>query len=173
MPAPSRTRRYGGGITGVSSGADLRVISKQLRRMNDKEITRRFRAELRAVAQPLVPVVRQAALDIPVNGESGSTGLRGRLSKSVHLNVRTTGRRAGVSIQADAKRMPSGQKALPAYMEGTKPRWRHPVFGREDDPWAQQDAHPWFYPALKSLGVRGRAGVQAVVDSITRDITLK
>jgi hypothetical protein len=156
----------------VSSGADLRVISKQLRRMNDKEITRRFRTELRAVAKPLVPVVKQAALEIPVKGESGSTGLRQRLSKAVHLIVRTTGRRATVAILADAKRMPNGQKALPAYMEGTKEHWRHPVFG-DDENWAEQDAHPWFYPALKTLGVRGRAGIEAVVESITKDITLK
>lgn len=160
------------GIETVSSGADLRVISKQLRRMNNREITRRFRTELRAAAKPLVPVVKQAALDIPVKGTSGSTGLRKRLSKSVHMNVRTTGRKAGVSIQADAKRMPNGQKALPAYMEGTKERWRHPVFGNDDN-WVMQDAHPWFYPALKTLGVRGRAGVEAVVESITRNITLK
>jgi len=157
----------------LRSGADLRLIAKKLRRMNDREIKRRLRQGLRAAAKPLVPVVKQAALDIPVKGTSGSTGLRKRLSKSVHLNVRTTGRKAGVSIQADAKRMPNGQKALPAYMEGTKPRWRHPVYGREDDPWADQDAHPWFYPALKDLGARGRTAVEAVVDSVTRDITLK
>jgi hypothetical protein len=168
-----RRSRRSAGITGVSSGADLRVISKQLRRMNDKEITRRFRTELRAAAQPLVPVARQAALDIPVIGESGSTGLRKRLSKSVHLIVRTTGRRATVAILADAKRMPDHQKALPAYMEGTKEHWRHPVFGQWLEGQPDQDAHPWFYPALKTLGVRGRAGIEAVVESITRDITLK
>jgi hypothetical protein len=166
-------RRYVGGDAMVRSGADLRVIAKQLRRMDNKEITRRFRNELRAVAKPLVPVVKRAALDIPVKGTSGSTGLRKRLSKSVHLTVRTTGKRAGVNIRADAKRMPSGQGALPAYSEGTKSPWRHPVYGNPDIPWAEQDATPWFYPALKSLGLRGRAGIEAVVDSITRNITLK
>jgi hypothetical protein len=156
----------------LRSGADLRMIAKELRRMDDREIKKRLRQGLRAAAKPLVPAVKQAALDIPVKGTSGSTGLRKRLSKSVHLNVRTTGRRAGVSIQADAKRMPNGQKALPALTEGTKYPWRHPVFGNEEN-WVTQDAHPWFYPALKTLGARGRTAVDAVVDSITRDITLK
>jgi len=165
----SYVRTRDGGL--VRSGKDLQQISRELRRMDNREVTKRFRRELRAAAQPLVPAARRAALDIPVNGTSGSTGLRKRLARSVRLIVRTTGRNAGVAILADPARMPAGQKALPAYMEGTKQPFRHPVFGRTDDPWEVQEAHPWFYPAMRSLGARGRIGVAAVINSISRDIT--
>lgn len=162
-------RTRDGGL--VRSGKDLQEISHELRRMGDKEVTRRFRKELRAAAAPLVPVARQAALDIPVKGTSGSTGLRKRLAKSVQLISRSTGKRAGVFILANPKRMPDKQKALPAYMEGTKAPWRHPRWGRKDEPWVEQDPHPWFYPAMRSAGARGRIAAAAVINSISRDIT--
>lgn len=160
-------RTRDGGL--VRSGKDLQEIGRELRRMNNREVTKRFRRELRAAAAPLVPVARQAALDIPVKGTSGSTGLRKRLAKSVRLIVRTTGKRAGVAILADPARMPDKQKALPAYMEATKSPWRHPVFG--NDVWVTQESHPWFYPAMRSAGARGRIAAVAVINSISRDIT--
>jgi hypothetical protein len=170
MPAPSRIRSYSkpGTFQVRATGADLSEISRELRRMNDKAIIRQFRTELRAAAAPLVPAVRTSIDAIPVKGTSGSTGLRARLKKAVTLRVRTSGKNAQVSILMSTAKMPSGQRALPAYMEGTKSPWRHPVFGNTDN-WRQQDSHPFFYRTVRPLG----AGAKVAVNKITADITRK
>ncbi|MCQ9178951.1 hypothetical protein KMT30_07875, partial [Streptomyces sp. IBSBF 2953] len=49
----------------VRTGDDLRRISRELNRMGDAEIKKRFRKELRAVAQPYVPLVRNSIKSIP------------------------------------------------------------------------------------------------------------
>jgi hypothetical protein len=152
------------------TGKDLRVIGAELRHQgNGREISKKFRRELRATAAPIVPVVRASALAIPVKGTSGSTGLRKRLARSVKLTVRTAGRTAGVRIQADPKWMPDHQKSLPQMMEGTKP-FRHPVFG-DRAVWRSQESHPWFFPVVERLGPLSRAAAARVIRDITREIT--
>jgi len=167
--AQRKSRAGAPNIQLLHTGADLRQVSKELRRMNDKEITKRFRKELRAAAAPFVPAVRAAIDDIPVKGTSGSTGLRKRLKKDTKLPVRTVGKNASVSIGLPGAGMPSGQRALPAAMEGTK-KWRHPVFG-DTDVWVQQEPHPYFYRTVRPMGVAAKAAVNRVVNQITRDIT--
>jgi hypothetical protein len=159
---------------GLAGGKDLRRISLELRRMDDKTIKKKLRRELVAAAAPMVPAVRAAIGAIPVKGTSGSTGLRKRLQKATRLRVRTVGRQAGVAILVDPKRMPDGQKALPKYMEGLKP-WRHPVFA--DDPnrqawtWVSQTPRPYFFRTVRPLGLRSKIAVSKVVTDITHDIT--
>lgn len=152
----------------LAHGKDLARISRELRRMDDRELKKRFRQELRAAAAPLVPAVRASIAAIPVKGTSGSTGLRQRLQKATRLQVRTAGRNAMVRIRVDGARMPSGERSLPEMMEGTK-RWRHPTYGHE--PWKTQDPHPYFFKVVRPLGTTSRVAVNRVVDSITRDIT--
>ena len=151
-----------------ATGADLREISRGLRAQDQKEITRQFRREVRAVAAPFVPAVRASIAAIPVKGTSGSTGLRKRLQKATRLKVKTTGHEAQVAVLVDSARMPDGEKALPKDMEGLQ-RWRHPVFGHE--PWKTQEPHPYFFRAVRPLGASSRVAVGRVVAGISRDIT--
>jgi hypothetical protein len=152
-----------------ASGQDLAEVSRKLRKAGDKEAARQFRTELRAAAAPLVPAVRASIAAIPVKGTSGSTGLRKSLQKAVTLRVRTSGKNAQVSVLMSTAKMPSGHKALPAMMEGTK-RWRHPVFGNEDV-WVSQDAHPYFFKVVRAGGPAAKAAVNRAVGNITRKIT--
>lgn len=154
----------------VHSGNDLRRITRELRKMNQKEILKRFRKELRAVAVPLVPVVRTSIKNIPSKRAFAATGLRGQLSRATRVEIKTAGRSAGVAIRVDGRKMPTHMKALPAYMEGRKKPWRHPVFGH--DVWvAQQPPHPYFYSALRVAGPAAGAAVDRVIRGITRDVT--
>lgn len=156
----------------VRGGADLARIVKELRSVSagyGAEIRRRMLREIRAEAKPLVPQVRRAILSIPTKGE-GSTGLRRRMAKAVTLAVRLSGRDAGVTIRVDGRKMPAGQKNLPAYMEGSKRPWRHPVFGNRDT-WVAQPSHPYFFKIVRPFGARARRGVLRALDSISRDIT--
>lgn len=170
-------------MTGIRvTGKDLKRISKELKAQDSKAITKEFRTGLRAAAKPMVPAVQASIAAIPVKGSAGSTGLRKRLSKAVTLRVKTTGKNTRVSILVSPAKMPDGQMALPALMEGLRP-WRHPVFGedaatrilvhgnREDAPWADQDAHPYFFKVVRPMGAAAKVAVSKVARDIERKIT--
>lgn len=150
---------------------DLSRLSRELRRMDNREVTKRMRKELRKSARPLVPIVRSSIRRIPSKTPYRIGGLRSDLSKATRLEVKTTGRNARVSIRVDGRKMPNHSKAVQAYMEGVKPRWRHPVFGNREV-WVQQPAQPYFYKVVApAAGPRSRVAVNYVLDGIIRDIT--
>jgi len=155
---------------GLHHGTELRVIAKELRAMDQRKVLAQFRRELRAAAAPMVPAARAAALAIPAKGPK-STGLRKALAKSVKLSVRTAGPLAGVAVMADGRKMPSGEGRLPAYMEGEL-RWRHPVYGNRNA-WVTQPPRPWFYRAVRPLGIAARVAVNRALNRIGDDITGK
>jgi hypothetical protein len=153
----------------LRQSGDLRRVARELRRMDDAELKKRFRRELRAAARPLVPRVRQSIRSIPSSRGYSPDGLRGSLSKAVKLEVKTSGRQAGVAIRVDGRKMPSHMKSLPSMVEGKK-RWRHPVFGNREV-WVDQPKEPYFYNALRTAGPAARRAVSRVLDGISRDIS--
>lgn len=153
----------------MRTGADLKRISKELRRMNDKEIKKRFTREMRAAAKPIVPAVRTAIRNIPSKRGYSADGLRGRMAAATKLEVRTVGKDAGVRIRVDGRKMPDKQKALQSYMEGVKPRWRHPVFGH--DVWVQQRSHPYFFRTVDPLAARTQVQIFKAIDQVGKDIS--
>lgn len=154
----------------LRGGEDLRKISRELRAAgNGRTVRKQLSKELRAAALPMVPAVRASIRAIPATGGQ-SSGLRTRLARATRLRVNTVGRNAGVAVLVDGKKMPAGEKALPAYLEGTKRPWRHPVFG-DTDVWVTQKSHPYFYRIVAPMGWRSRSAVNRVLDNITRKIT--
>lgn len=153
-------------------GKDLARIVRELKRMDDKELLKRFRKDLRATARPLVVAVRASIRQIPSSQRYKADGLRGLLSKATNLQVKTVGRQASVIIRVDGRKMPDRSKAVQSYMEGERPyhRWRHPVFGNTEA-WVQQPPQPYFYRVMDRAGPRARLGVNKVIDQISRDIT--
>lgn len=138
--------------------------------MDDKELLKRFRKELRGAARPLVPLVRSSIRSIPSSRPYTAAGLRGRLSKATTLEVKTSGKQAVVAIRVDGRKLPTRSKAVAAYMEGSKPRWRHPVFGNREA-WVQQPPQPYFYKVMRAAGPLARLSVNRVMSQVTRDIT--
>jgi hypothetical protein len=147
-----------GDLKRLSRALGKTAEGRQLRR----ELTRGFRDVLR----PYVPRERAAYLAAPSQERRPArwrgVPLRVLLAKSVRIEVRTTGRLAGARIRADGRRMPDGFKALPAYWEGTKPRWRHPVFG-DRDTWVDQRPHPLFYRTLRPTEHAARQQVGVIL----------
>jgi hypothetical protein len=159
----------GGGVTVRDSG-DLRRIAKELKAMNDKELKKKLSKELRAAARPLVPVTRKAIRAIPSSRSYSAAGLRGRMSKAVRTEVKTSGKQAGVRIRVDGRKMPAKQGALPAYMEGSKKPWRHPVYGNREV-WVVQTAKPYFYKTLRpKAGPAARKAVNRVITDVSKQI---
>lgn len=138
--------------------------------MDDKRLKKEFRKGLRAAAKPMVPAVRAAIQQIPSKQPYQSDGLRGLMSKAVKLEVKTTGRQAGVRIRVDGRRMPAHMRALQAYMEGKKKPWRHPVWGNREV-WVKQDPKPYFYKTVMPMASRARQGVNRAADRVAQQIT--
>lgn len=163
-------RARGGGVTVRDSG-DLRRIARELRAMDDKELKKRLSKELRAAAKPLVPITRKAIRAIPSSRSYRAAGLRGRMSKAVRIEVRPTGKQAGVRIRVDGRKMPANQGSLPAYMEGSKKPWRHPTYGNRTA-WVTQSAKPYFYKTLRpKAGPLARKAVNRVLTDVSKEIT--
>jgi len=155
---------------GLRHGRDLTRIVRELKQMNDKEVLKRFRKELRAAGRPLVPMVRASIRQIPSKRPYRADGLRGQLSRATTLEVKTVGKQASAVIRVDGRKMPNRAKAVQSYMEGAKPRWRHPVFGHREV-WVQQPPQPYFYKVMNRAGPFARLAVNRVIDQISRDIT--
>ncbi|MGW1000480.1 hypothetical protein [Streptomyces sp. NPDC002520] len=153
----------------VRDSGDLRRISRELRAMDDKKVKTKFRRELRKAAQPLVPKVRASIRNIPSKRAYSPDGLRGSLSRATRIEVKTTGREAGVAIRVDGRKMPGHMKSLPSMVEGKK-RWRHPVFGNREV-WVDQPKHPYFYNVVRAAGPLARRAVSKVLDDISKEIS--
>jgi hypothetical protein len=151
-------------------GKDLAEISRELRRMNDKEMLKRFRKELRAAATPLVPAVRASIAAIPSSRPYSADGLRGHMSRATTLQVRTVGKQASVVIRVDGRKMPPRSRAVQSYMEGVKSPWRHPVYGNREV-WVKQEPNPYFYKVMDRAGPLARLAVNRVLDQVSKDIT--
>jgi len=159
----------------VQQGQDIRRLLARLRELEDgKEIRKRLRRELKESAKPMVPAVQRAVLALPSKGQSARAGrpsLRARVARATQIRVRASGTRPGVTVWINPRRMPEGQKNLPAYMEGIRPfhRWRHPVFG-DEDVFVQQPPKPFFYRAVRPLQDEvSRAGTR-IINDIQREI---
>lgn len=152
---------------------DLRALTKALRQHEDgKRLLKELRTELRKVVKPFVPKVRQAIAGIPSKGENARRGrvtLRKRMQKATVVKVSASGRSTGVAVIVSGLKMPDEQGRLPAYMEGTRKRWRHPLFG-DKERWQDQSAHPFFYRAVKPAEPRAVRATQEVVERIAREI---
>lgn len=136
---------------------DLKDVRKALRDHADgKRLGKELTGELREIAGPLVPKVKAAWLAAPSQGHKTSTrarrgqpDLRALLARSTWLQIRFTGKEAGVRVRSDGRRMPNQMKALPGYAEGIRRRpWRHPVFG-DRETWVNQQPFPRFYEAVQ------------------------
>jgi hypothetical protein len=125
----------------------LTLLVRALRREADgKAMARDLIKEQRVVAQPALEAVRAAILSMP-SISTVAPGLRQTVARKTRISVRTTGRRAGVSIRALKTGMPREFKNAPKRLNARQ-GWRHPVFGNRDR-WVSQVGKPgWFDDTL-------------------------
>jgi hypothetical protein len=156
----------------VDSG-DLKAISKALRGHADgKRLRKELVAELRQTARPMQAAVKAAWLAAPSRNQPnvGGQDLRKLLARSTRVQVRLTGKEAGVLVRTDGRKMPSGMRALPGHAEGIRRRpWRHPVHGNRGR-WVTQRPFPRFYAAVQPDEGRARRAVTAAIDKVYGEI---
>jgi hypothetical protein len=151
---------------------DLKRLARALGKTAEgRQLRRDLSRGFRDVLKPYVPRLRAAYRAGPSRGGRRFRGvpLRTLLARSVRVEVRTSGRQAGARIRADGRRMPNGMKALPAYWEGERPRWRHPVFGNRDV-WVTQQPHPAFYRTLRPTEHAARREVDQLLAALARKL---
>ena len=129
------------------------------------QITKELKRQLLASQRPFAPRVRAAILNTPAYGPK-HTGLRVRIAGCVQTWVEIRGDLVSAGVEVNATRMPSGQKALPLYLNGSKAPWRHPLFGNRER-WYGQAAHPYFDRAVALYGPASENAVRRAADRIT------
>jgi len=156
--------------------AQLTAIAAELRYLaTGYPVSQDLLHELAATARPMAPMVRAAILNTPSAGGvpyKQEPGLRARIASCVvpWAQLYTDTMTVSVGVEVDASRMPDGQKALPLYLDGIKPRWRHPLFGK--DPWQDQEAHPYFAEATEWYGPAARRAIDRVLDKVTERLSI-
>jgi hypothetical protein len=166
-------------MVGLSSrGASLAAASRDLRRMDGRQVKDIFRRRLEDAARPYPARVRASALAIPVKPGGKHTGLRARIAGCVQLSSGTDAESAYVSVWVNPLRMLPDYTTLPLYMQGVKlggrgrdySRWRHPVYGRWLAGQRSQPSHPYFYQAAEPLGRAAAPALEAALEDITRKL---
>lgn len=164
----------------IRDAGDLRAVNRALgKAANGKQLKAELRSELREVGRPLVPKVKAAWRSAPSRSApsrsrrvGGRADLRAMLARATRLEVRSTGKQAGVRVRTDGRKMPDGMRSLPGYAEGVRRRpWRHPVHG-DTGTWVTQDPFPRFYRAVQPDEAAARRAceraVGRVLDKIAR-----
>ncbi len=157
---------------------ELREIQKILTKYSKlPEWQKIVKRELAKVEGPAIAKVKTKIRAIPSRtknrGSRGGrqTSLRREMVRAVRFNVDTSKEYTGAFIYLDARVMPSGRENLPAYMEGVRyyTRWRHPVFGNEDE-WVTQKRHPYFYRTLRPFELQTAKAAEAAITAIRKDM---
>lgn len=152
---------------------DLKRLAKVLRQAaNGKELRKELTTGIRDEVRPIVAQVKAAYRAGPSRGGSRrGPRLRATLAKATRLEVRTSGRQAGVRIRVDGRKMPDGMKAIQKHYEGVL-NWRHPVFG-DRDVWVHQQSHPTFYRTVQPNAERIRQRVNEIAADVLRKVEKK
>lgn len=167
-------RRGTGDVVRIEGAERLRRISRSLRQMGEegREVRRSLARELRRIGTSLVREERAAVRALPSRGQSAALGrasLRQAIARATRAELKTSGRNPRLTVRVNPRRMPEGQAALPAYMEGETEPWRHPVFGNTDV-WVSQDAKPWFWRTAERHLPRIEAALLRVLREVEDEI---
>jgi hypothetical protein len=153
-------------LTATGAG-ELRRLASDLRAAgNQQSINADLRRELMALGRKGAAAVRTSVRSTPSKGQSGRAGrrsLRSAIARATEAKVRTSVR-PGVVIWVNPAQMPTGERALPGYLDG-QGRWRHPVFGNTDV-WRGQRPHPYFDRAVNPIAGQLADAGDKVLDRI-------
>ena len=135
---------------------DLNRLGRDLKKAGRKDLQKEALKRMRRRVEPIRPEIQRAVRATP----GGTDDLRSKKARSerprrlrdatargVQVKASLSGKYAGVRLRVDPRHFPDGQKNLSKYLEGTIPRWRSPMWGR--DQWKQQQARPYFFVTIR------------------------
>lgn len=133
--------------------------------------------ELQSASHPVLARVRAGVLSasFPVKpegaGDTPTKGLRARLAAATHVTPLPHGN--GVRFAVEGKQVDPawGHRLAQLTDKETAPRWRHPVFGRRDQPWVTQYGQPWFFGNIRTGRPEFEGGIHRAMGRTARKIT--
>lgn len=153
-----------------------RTLSMELRTRGDPDLKRDLVKAIRREGEPAVRAVQAAWRSVRVSGSSRggrgrpdrSTGLRERVAKATRVQVS----QSGVRIVVDGRKVdPQYGRGLAWYLNASGKPWRHPVFGRRENPqdWQEQRGQSVFYETLRNHEPRFRRAVGEAMETVARN----
>lgn len=113
------------------------------------------------VSAPLLKKELQARLKLAGGVVATEAALiSGWWSSRIPGSIRVISVGLNTVVRAGGARAPHAK-----YYEGPK-AFRHPVFGRKDQPWVPQEARPFLMPALEREGPAVEAAAKAALDAM-------
>ncbi|MFD0074254.1 hypothetical protein ACFVIY_17655 [Streptomyces sp. NPDC127166] len=165
-------------ITGADQLVDL---SRRLRAAGGPRLQANLVRRVRRAAEPLKNDLQQTIRTLPIDAEPRKKGKRGgaspttrplraTIAEAVRISVRTT-RPVGARVWMDRWSLPPDLQKMPAVMNSSNGRIRHPVFGNKKR-WANQWTTPlWWDKTVRAHTPRMQAEVARVLDDVRRTIT--
>lgn len=159
------------------AGPSWSVLSSELKTRGRLDLKRDLTAAVRREGEPALARVQAAWRSVQVTGSSRggtarpdvSRGLRARVAAATRVQVT----QAGVRITVAGNRVdPRYGNSLAWYLNGSGRRpWRHPVFGRRDNPgdWQQQQGQEVFFKTLREHGPRFRQSIERAMEETARN----
>ncbi|MFE7804020.1 hypothetical protein ACFU51_05000 [Streptomyces sp. NPDC057430] len=170
------------GSVQITGTGQLLELSRALRAAGGPRLRQNMARRIRRAAEPLKNDMEQTIRNLPITAEprrSGSRGggpspttrpLRATIAGAVRLSVRTTGN-PGARVWIDKSALPSDLQGMPAAMNRSDGRIRHPVYGNRRR-WANNRTTPlWWDTTVRRHTPRMRAEVARVLDDVRRQIT--
>lgn len=160
----------------ITDKGDLKAFARAIRKeANGPALRREMAKAMRTELRPVVAEVKAAYRAAPSHGHASATrarqagpALRWLLARATRQEVRLVGKQAGIRVRVDGRKMPSGQRSLPAMYEGTK-RWRHPVFGNRGV-WVQQRSPGRFAEITRRHDTRVREALDRIATGVVARI---
>lgn len=155
----------------------LKALSSALKVAGRGDLERKMRRNIRRASKPAEAAVKSAILGVNVSGSSRggtarpdrSTALRRRVATAVGTSITKN----GVRIVVRGRKVdPTYGRNLAWYLAGSGRPWRHPVFGRRENPqdWQEQRGQRVFFPTLQRHAPQFRGAVQQAMDETAAEL---
>lgn len=151
-----------------------RILNERLDTGGHVDLQRDLTRAVQTEGIPTLAAVRSAWLSIEVTSSKGGTV---RPDKSTRLRWRTAmatriaATRTGVSVTVNGQAIdPRYGKSLAWYLNASGRPWRHPVFGRRDNPsdWAEQRGREVFHSTIRARQPAFRAAIMVAMEQTAR-----
>src|SRR5947209_4575786 len=121
---------------------DLKALARRLRQLEDgKQLRKDLVRGLREAVKPAVDAAKASIRSMPTSGRRhAGPGLRAGVARAVTVQVRTSGRSAGVRVRARKTPGLRGFANAPKRLN-RQAGWRHPVMG-DREAWVSQRGKP-------------------------------
>jgi hypothetical protein len=144
-----------------------RLVSALSKEADGVELRRDLVSGLKAAVEPFAQLARGSILSMASQGLS-TPSLRSAVAAAVKVQVRTSGRGAGVFVKVGKSGMPRGFRNAPKRLNSRG--WKHPVRGNRDV-WVSQVGKPgWFDDTMRRADPAAERAAKNAMDNMAERI---